>query len=79
LHKNSFLPPEFVSIFMVVPRGRPPKGDQNRERLTLRLPPDLIAGIKRAAKRQKKSQADFVDAAVRAVLIAEGILRPPPK
>jgi hypothetical protein len=53
-------------------RGRPPKGDQNRERLTVRLPPATIRGLKRAAKRKKISQADYIDAAVRLALIADG-------
>jgi hypothetical protein len=41
----------------------------------MRLPIDTINGIKRAAKRQKKSQADYVNDVVRPALIAEGFIR----
>jgi hypothetical protein len=41
----------------------------------LRLPVETIAAVKRAAKRQKKSQADFIDGAVRLALGAAGILK----
>jgi hypothetical protein len=41
----------------------------------MRLPIDTIVGVKRAAKRQKKSQADFIDGVVRPVLIAEGFIK----
>jgi hypothetical protein len=58
-----------------MPRGRPLKGEEVRGRLTLRLPPDLIAGVKRAAKRRKMSQADYIDAVVRPALIAEGFIK----
>jgi hypothetical protein len=58
-----------------MPKGRPPKGKENHGRLTLRLPVDTINGVKRAAERQKKSQADYIDAAVRPVLIADGIIK----
>jgi predicted HicB family RNase H-like nuclease len=59
------------------PKGRPPKQKLNRGRLTVRLPVDTIAGVKRAAKRQKISQADFIDQCVRPVLIADGIIKEP--
>ena len=39
------------------------------------MPPDTIAAVKRAAKRQKKSQADVINDAVRPVLIAEGFIK----
>jgi len=58
-----------------MPRGKPPKGKETRGRLTVRLPPDLIAGLKRAAKRRKMSQADYLIGAVRPALIAEGFLK----
>ena len=41
----------------------------------MRLPIDTIAGIKRAAERQKKSQADYVNDVVRPALIAEGVIK----
>ena len=41
--------------------NRRPKGPENRGRLTSRPPPYLINGLKRAAKRQKKSQANDID------------------
>lgn len=56
-------------------RGRPLKGTENRERLTVRLPPETIKGVKRAAKRKKISQADYIDAAVRPALIKDGLLK----
>jgi uncharacterized protein (DUF4415 family) len=56
------------------PRGRP-KGTRNRERLTVRLPPDTVAAVKRSAKRQKKSQADVINDALRPALIAQGFLK----
>ena len=56
-------------------RGRPPKQKGNRGRMTVRLPVDTIAGIKRAARRQEKSQADVIDDAVRLILIAEGFIK----
>lgn len=55
--------------------GRPPKGKENRGRLTLRLPMDTIRGVKRAAKRKGLSQADYIDAAVRPALIADRIIK----
>jgi hypothetical protein len=58
-------------------RGRPPKQNENRGRLTVRLPIDLIAGIKRAAKRRMVGQADYVVEAVRPLLIAEGFIKEP--
>jgi hypothetical protein len=63
-----------VAIKEGMPRGRPLKGEEVRGRLTLRLPRDLIAGIKRAAKRQRLSQADFVDGTIRPILIAQGFI-----
>ena len=73
--QNLFTYIRFPAMKGGMPRGRPPKGKQNRERLTLRLPPDTIAAVKRAAKRQKKSQADVINDAVRPVLIAEGFIK----
>jgi hypothetical protein len=55
------------------------KGRHAKKRLTLRLPVDTIAGVKRAAKRQKKSQADVIDDAVRPVLIAQEFIKKPSK
>jgi uncharacterized protein (DUF1778 family) len=57
------------------PKGRPPKQSEKRGRITLRLPVDTIAGVKKAAKRQRTSQADYINAAVRPVLIAQGIIK----
>jgi uncharacterized protein (DUF1778 family) len=56
------------------PRGRP-KGTKNRERLTVRLPPETVAAVKRAAKKEKKSQADVINEALRPALIAKGFIK----
>lgn len=58
-----------------MPRGRPPKQKLNRGRITLRLPVDTIAGVKRAAEHQEKSQADIINDAVRPILIAQGFIK----
>jgi hypothetical protein len=39
------------------------------------MPVDTINGVKRAAERQRISQADYIDAAVRPALIAAGIIK----
>jgi hypothetical protein len=41
----------------------------------MRLPQDTIRGIKRIAKRRKKSQSDFVNSCVRPVLVTEGFIK----
>lgn len=76
MHKNVYSPRFVVDNPESMARGRPPKGKENRGRLTVRLPVDTIKGIKRAAKRKKISQADYIDAAVRPALIADGIIKP---
>jgi hypothetical protein len=58
-----------------MPRGRPLKGHEPRGRFHARLPADLLAGIKRAAKRRKMSQSDYLDTVLRPVLIAEGFIK----
>jgi hypothetical protein len=82
VHTTLFTLFRFLAIKGGVPgqtRGRPLKGEQRRGRLTLRLPPDLINAVKRAAKRQKKSQTDYLDDAVLPLLVAEGILKERPR
>jgi hypothetical protein len=79
MHNNCLLYPRFLAIKRAMPagkpKGRPPKQSENRGRITLRLPVDAIAGVKKAAKRQRTSQADYINDAVRPVLIAQGIIK----
>jgi hypothetical protein len=75
MYKYWFTLLPFLVIKEGMPRGRPLKGEEVRGRLTLRLPPDLIVGIKRAAKRRGMSQSDYLDDVVRPVLVTAGILK----
>jgi hypothetical protein len=65
----------FLAIKGGMARGRPPKGKENRGRITLPLPVETIKGVRRAAKRRGQSQPDYIDDAVRPRLIADKIIK----
>jgi uncharacterized protein (DUF1778 family) len=56
-------------------RGRPPKGEDYVERVSVnyRLPPDILAAIKKAARRKKLSRTQYVLSAITDQLQKDGI------
>jgi uncharacterized protein (DUF1778 family) len=59
-----------------MPGGRPHKDSDyvQRIRVNFRFRPEVAKAVAKAAKRKKLSQTDYVEAAVRAALEADGLL-----
>jgi hypothetical protein len=59
-------------------RGRPPKGEDHVERISVayRFAPETVKALKKGARKSKSTQTKYVENAVLAQLSKDGIVSP---
>jgi hypothetical protein len=69
---------DIVGMMSARRMGRPPKGEKYVElvRVTYRLEPETVKALKKGARKKKLTQTEYVELAVRTLLIQDGIIQP---